>query len=219
VTTDFLDAPPADEMGPLLMADESGESLPPNSCPECAAEGVTNSYKTAGGLGSHRKNAHGVEGKAEHKRPGKSKSSGPPRDVNINVNTGAKPKGKNAKDTAKLAQTAKGATSFANFAATGLVLMNQAEDADDIAKNAEAFGAAIGDLAQYQPWLSTVFAPSGEMTGEVAAWLGVTFVVAAMVIPIGARHGWVPEKYAAAFGVAMSAPTMAAAAADDARTD
>lgn len=194
-----------DEMPQTLpLAGEDGEVLPPNSCPECAAEGTVFTTKTAQALGSHRQKKHGVASKADRKK------TSSPGTVNLNVNV-PKPTSKAGKDAARLAKTAQGAESFANMTAAGLTFINQTDDASIVAANAAAFGAAIGELAIYQPWLSTIFAPGGEMTGEVAAWLGLLAVTGAIVVPIGARHGWIPEKYAAAFGVAVSAPTVVAA--------
>lgn len=194
---------------PLPLAGEDGEVLPPNTCPECAAEGIVKTSTTFAGLQNHRSRTHGILGVHTKKEKPKKGSAAP--GITLNVNSGKSTKA--SKDADRLAKTAKGAASFANMAAAGLTFVNQPEDAGIVAANAEAFGAAVGELAQYQPWLSTVFAPGGEMTGEVAAWLGLVAVCGAIVVPIGARHGWIPERYAAAFGVAASASTMAGAPA------
>lgn len=197
----------------MELADAEGNETPPNTCPECLEKGITKSFdgdRAATRLGAHRRGAHGIEGSKEKKA--KRERTGPPK-VELNLNA-PKVTGRGTKDAEKVQRTAQGATSFANMVAMGLVLLNQQEDAADIAGRAAAFGKAAGDLSQYQPILHKIFAPTGEMTGEAAAWIGLALVVAGMVVPIGIRHGWVPEKFGATFGVVTSA---GAAVASDAQ--
>jgi hypothetical protein len=177
------------------VADEEGNVLPDLACPECAAEGIVHVSKNKGGLGSHRLRKHGIGGTWRGARKPTGKSSGP-----ININVGARRATKGTKDAEKIAKTAAGATSMLNAVAVGLTFANQPEDAAVVAARAADFGKAIGDLSQYQPILATIFAPGDQLTGEIAAWLALAAVSGSILIPIASRHGWVPDRYAQAFG-------------------
>jgi hypothetical protein len=192
----------SDEAPTLPLATESGDELPPNACPECAAEGLSEAFPSASALGSHRWNAHRVKGSHPSSKGGKEKrraTSTQKTTVNLNV---GKRSGKGPENVAK---TAQGATSFANMVAAGLALGGQAADASVVATHAETWGQAIGDLSQYQPWLVKVFAPSEAITGQGAAWAAVIIASAAIMVPVAVNHGWLAPETAGKLGVVAGA--------------
>jgi hypothetical protein len=188
---------------PIMGLENTGEELPENSCPECAEAGIVRAFRRPVNLGAHRKSAHNVKGQGPAGSRKKPKADGPPKvDVSFTVKGNGTGKGK---DAANIARTTKGATSFAKTLAVGLGMMGQGTDAAIIAESAETWGKAIGDLSEYQPVLHKIFAPTGEVTGQAAAWMAVLMVTGGMALPIAANHGVIKVETLAKMGLATGA--------------
>lgn len=196
-----------DEAPPLPVADDQGNEMAPNTCPECLAEGTTRSFDKPVRLGAHRRGAHGVAGRADKK---KSSAAGEEKASTVNVNFSAGKATGKGKDAALIAKTRQGATSFASMVGAGLAVMGAPDDGAIITARAAAWGEAMGDLSQYQPLISKIFAPTGAATGQAAAWAAVLLVTAGMVVPIAANHNLVKPELAATFGVVMTAASTTA---------
>lgn len=207
-----------DEAPVLPIATESGEELPDGACPECAAEGTETVFDNKAKLGTHRWNVHRVKGSHPKSKGGREKAAakktaGGKTTVNLNV---GKRVGKGPENVQK---TAQGAESFANLVAAGLVVVGQPVDAAVIAEHAPALGKAVGDLSQYQPWLTKVFAPGDAITGQGAAIAALVLVLASIAVPISVNHGWISSESATKLGVVAAAAASTAEATGTADGD
>lgn len=168
-----LDEPSADDPPPL---DSRGKPVP-----KCNVSGCNNyADRTGPGSGSRRQCAEHLP--ASPKRRGRK-----PRSV-------ASAQRRAPKVTA--ADMANRATELVGFIGT-VVAVSSPADGADIVNGAPQLGAAIGQLAAYEPWLARALSPEG--TGRVTAWAAVAFASLAMATPILARHGMLPGPMAQAF--------------------
>lgn len=176
----------------------------------CAEQGCVNTLPD----GSHPARKYCDEhfvGKGQRQARKRAGNNGerPPRLV---VDVGGKRpkdgmKGQRARDTAQ------GATAFANVIATGISMTGDNVCATAIASQAAAWGESVGELSKYQPWLAQFFAPVGG-DSQLGAWLGFGMVTGAMLLPVLAHHGMLPESVGAKLAGAYVAAEQASATAD-----
>jgi hypothetical protein len=137
-----------------------------------------------------------------------------PGQTTINVNS-AEPTTKRGKAAQKAADLEKVEQNtrmlLEHFVAPMLNMAGQARenpdlvaDAVDVQAGAGAIAKATRNLAEHEDWLRKMLA-GGEASARTAAWVGFVFAVGPVVLPILARHHWIPDAIAS--GVA--APTAA----------
>ncbi len=63
---------------------------------------------------------------------------------------------------------------------------------------AAAWGAAVGELSKYQPWLVSIFAPSGG--AQMTAWVTLSMATAPILITVLTHHGLMPASVAEKIG-------------------
>lgn len=124
---------------------------------------------------------------------GEPKPDRPPVDVNINLG-GKAGKGKADQNAAKVTA---GATQAAQMVAALIGMGGDMVCANAINEGAVAWGKAMGELSRYQPALVKIFAPTGEATGQVFAWVGVFAATFGMVVPVLVHHGAIRPELAA----------------------
>jgi hypothetical protein len=162
-------------------------------------------------LGSHKRGAHGISGEQRHKR--RTERVRDPRPASISVNL---PGGKSDKSDPVLQAVEDRARSLVEILAAVVLMAGAPEDAVDIQNGAPQIAKAVRDLAQYEEWLRKL-AAGGETSGRVMAWIGLVTTLAAVALPIMARHGALPGPIAQVFGqVAETVGTMTDAPAGDA---
>jgi hypothetical protein len=108
---------------------------------------------------------------------------------------GGKTRGKDQ----RAADTAAGATAFANVIATVLSVSGDQVCSAAVAQGAAQWGAAVGELSKYQPWLSQFFAPVGG-ENQLGAWLGFMMATGAIALPVMAHHNLLPASVGAKLG-------------------
>lgn len=106
---------------------------------------------------------------------------------------------KGQKGDRRAAETAAGATAFMNVVATGLSVTGDDVCAAAVANGAAQWGASVGELSKYQPWLSQFFAPVGG-ENQLGAWLGFILATGAIALPVMAHHGILPASVGAKLG-------------------
>ena len=145
----------------------------------------------------------GAGGKVSRGRTRVAKNNEKPPRLALEIGKAAK----TSKGDAKAAQTAEGATAFMTVIATGIAMSGDETCASAIGGGAKAWGEAVGELSKYQPWLSTFFAPAGG-DNQLGAWLGFAMTTGAILLPVLAHHGMLPES------VGVKLAGMAVAAGD-----
>lgn len=186
---------------------------------QCAEAGCPNVIPGHGEPGFHpaRKlcDEHYVGGKGGHRERKAKRSPGDtaPGNVDLTVNLGNKGGGKTAADKRVLKVT-NGATAMAQTFAVMLTVGGDPVCGKAIAEGAEQWGKAIGDLSRYQPILEKIFAPTGEVTGQGMAWLGVIAATCGIVIPVMAHHKLISPDLANKFAGGMVAASGFVDAAD-----
>lgn len=108
---------------------------------------------------------------------------------------GGKTRGKDQ----RVADTAAGARAFANVIATGLSVSGDNVCAEAVANGSAQWGAAVGELSKYQPWLQQFFAPVGG-ENQIGAWLGFLMATGAIALPVMAHHNLLPASVGAKLG-------------------
>jgi hypothetical protein len=122
---------------------------------------------------------------------------------------GGKAKGGGGTKDARAEQTAQGAAAFVNLLATGFAMSGDMVCAGAMQAGAPAWGQAVGELSKYQPILATLFAPAGG-DNQFGAILGVLLTTGAIVLPVMAHHGMLPESLGAKMaGTMVAAEQMA----------
>jgi hypothetical protein len=123
-----------------------------------------------------------------HKKGSDSGKDKLPPSIKIEVNA-AKAAGKNP----TLDAVEERARQIAQTMAALLVLVQQPEDAADIANGADGWAKAVRELAVYEEWLQKLSAGE-QATGRTLAWGNVLMLTGAMVLPILIRHEALPAK-------------------------
>lgn len=82
-----------------------------------------------------------------------------------------------------------------------LVLIGQAEDANDIRQGTEQLAQALKNLAQYEPWLKKLLAGGGS-SDRVMAWVTAVMALLAILYPILDRRQIIPPQLKEVLGLA-----------------
>lgn len=172
---------------PDFSEEELMASLASEGVRICANPGCANPARPRTGTrGKHPKFCD------EHSAP----STRERRPPSLTINMGGRKAGKKS-DADKVADMAlKGAQMFA----AGLMMIGQSSpmlvaDAADIGKSAPAWSAAVGNLAEYEPWIAKL-ATTADVSGRMTAWIGFAFATGGMSLPILLRHGALPTSIA-----------------------
>jgi hypothetical protein len=172
------------------LAEPPGEFtiIPPGARRPCAEEGCGDFVPAGSAPARKYCDAHfrGAGGK----KPKPPKEQPPKLVVDLG---GAK---KSAKKDERAAATAAGAAAFMTVIATGVQMSGDDVCSSALAAGAAQWGASVGELSKYQPWLADFFAPAGGQ-GQLGAWLGFTMATGAVLLPIMAHHGILPESIGA----------------------
>jgi hypothetical protein len=174
-----------------------------NDCDVCGWE---NRSGRPSALGSHKLNMHGIRGAKRQKQ----RADTAPPSVTVNLPNTRAPKG-----DPELQAVEDRARMLVELLSAVVLMAGQPDDALDIQRGAPAVAKAARELAQYEEWLKKL-AAGGETSGRVMAWVGLLTTLAAIVLPIMARHGALPDAIAQVFGqVAATVETMTDSPASD----
>jgi hypothetical protein len=217
--TDLFGEPldPPEDPAPLAYEDGDGQFF--CTYPGCdrGPDGGPYASPSAAGRGVHMRFIHGVisttSGSSKSHKKKKPATDKAPPSVTINLETG---KGK--KD-AGLEQVEKRALQLIQGGAAILLLAGLQADAVDLNNGAKPIAGAVRDLAEYEEWLRKL-AAGGESAGRLMAWINLLVVVAAVGVPIAARHKVLPEKWAqASADMFANAEAFSASMAEQAETN
>jgi hypothetical protein len=178
---------------------EVGAETEPVAGLACDQPGCDFVGETAQRVGYHKWRAHGIKKPPRPKRkPARDKA---PRSVTVNLGA---PK-TTRKGDQELAAVEARVRQLLNLVSGALVMAGQLEDAGDVQRNRDSVAAALKELARYEPWLKKL-AQGGEMGDRAMAWVAAIMAIAAMLIPICDRRGWIPEQVRPMLVQTFSAP-------------
>ena len=138
-------------------------------------------FKSKAGLGGHLQRSHDL------KMP---KVDKPPPAILIDLST--ETKGAKGRDPALVAVEAR-AKQICQTVAALVLLAGQQGDALDIQNGADAWAAAVGNLAEHEEWLKKL-AAGGEASARTLAWVQFAAATFAIALPILLRHDALPPK-------------------------
>lgn len=127
--------------------------------------------------------------------------------VQLGGGKAAKPaKGKAAATADQIAAVEQRALWLAQTMAAGILLATKGPhreaDVADIAANAPAWAASVGELAKHEEWLRSLGA-GGEMSERAMAWMGFAMASAGIAVPILVRHEVIKGNMADLFMTVM----------------
>lgn len=172
------------------------------SLDQCAKEGCE-VYLPAG---HHHRRLYCDEHQPEQSKPKRDRA---PKLV-VEIGNGAK----TTKKDSDAARVAGGATALMTMLAQGVMLAGDDVCGTAMAMGAKNWGAAMGELAKYQPALVKIFAPT--QSDQVVVWISAAIATSAIVIPVLTHHGLMPEAVASKLAGTMVAATQMADASDPA---
>jgi hypothetical protein len=142
----------------------------------------------------------------EHRKAKK----GDRKPTNIRFQVGSAGGGRSAEAQRK-AKVRAGATSMMSMVASGVAMTGDQFCAEAIASGADSWAKSMADLSVYQPWIANIFAPTGDITGQMTAWIAAVICTAGIAVPVLAHHNMVPPSVAEKFGAVMVVSAQAAA--------
>jgi hypothetical protein len=129
--------------------------------------------------------------------------------TNINFKVGSS--GGRSAEAQRKAKVQAGAASMISMVASAVAMTGDQFCAGAIANGADSWAKSMADLSVYQPWIANIFAPTGDITGQMTAWIAAVICTAGIAVPVLAHHNMVPPSVAEKFGAVMVVSTQAAA--------
>jgi hypothetical protein len=138
-----------------------------------------------------------------------------PTNINFKVGSG----GGRSAEAQRKAKVQGGGLALMNMVAAGLALGGDQICAAAVANGADSWAKAMADLSVYQPWIANILAPTGDLTGQMSAWIAATIATAGIAVPVLAHHNMVPPSVAAKFAGVMVMTAATGAEAQQAPVD